>query len=103
MYDFYHFNPSRKMFLRKGGKATHQLGDMTRDVYEVELINVYDEEEDNWIGSFVEGFGFFHVKFAKSDCREATEEEIKQWFRNRDSVKFWIGENNYAERLRTHS
>ena len=88
MYDFFHFNPRKNMFLRKGGKAIHQLGDISRDVYDVELIEVYDEDGDNWIGMFAEGYGFIHVKFAKSDCREATEEEIKQWIHDRDSVKF---------------
>ena len=84
----YKFNPWKDMFLRKGGKAIHQLGDISRDVYNAELITVYDEDKDNWIGQFVEGFGFINVKFAKSDCKEATEEEIKQWFHNKDSIIF---------------
>lgn len=84
----YKFSPWKDMFLRKGGKAIHQLGDISRDVYNAELITIYDEDEDNWIGQFVEGFGFINVKFAKSDCKEATEEEIKQWFHNRDSIIF---------------
>ena len=88
MYDFNHFSPRKNMFLRKGGKAIHSLGDISRDVYDVELIEVYDEDGYNWIGMFAEGYGLIHVKFAKSDCREATEEEIKQWVHDRDSVKF---------------
>lgn len=35
------------MFLRKGGKAIHQLGDISRDVYSAELIVVNGEDGSN--------------------------------------------------------
>lgn len=64
------------MFIKKGGKAIHQLGDISRDVYDAELIYVHGETDTDWIGSYCEGFGFVNVKFAKEDCRDATDEEI---------------------------
>ena len=76
------------MFLRKGGKAIHQLGDISRDVYNAELIVVDGEDESNWIGHFVEGFGFVNVRFAKDDCKVATAEEIEMWFKDRDCIVF---------------
>ena len=79
---------TKDMFLRKGGKAIHILGDITRDVYNAELIVVNGEDESNWIGHFAEGFGFCDVKFAKSDCKEATAEEIEMWLKDRDSIIF---------------
>ena len=79
---------TRYMFLKKGGKAIHQLGDISRDVYNAELIVVHGEDKSNWIGNFVEGYGFINVKFAKDDCKEATDEEIKMWLKNRDCIVF---------------
>lgn len=79
---------SRYMFIRKNGKAIHQLGDISRDVLDAELIVVTSEDEKNYIGHYAEGFGFIGVKFAKEDCREAAEEEVKAWIKDRDSVKF---------------
>lgn len=79
---------TRYMFLKKGGKAIHQLGDISRDVYNAELIIVDGEDKSNWIGRFVEGFGFINVKFAKDDCKEATDAEIEMWFKDRDCIVF---------------
>ena len=64
------------MFIKKGGKAIHKLGDISRDVLDAEMIYVYNEDEKNWIGQYCEGFGFVDVKFAKADCRDASEEEV---------------------------
>ena len=76
------------MFLRKGGKAIHKLGDISRDYYNAELIVVEKEESLNWIGHFAEGYGFIDVKFAKADCKEATDEEIKMWVKDRNCIIF---------------
>lgn len=65
------------MLLKKGGKALHLLGDISRDYYDAELIYVHDETDEYYIGHFAEGFGFINVKFLKTDCRDATEEEIE--------------------------
>lgn len=67
---------SKYMFLKKNGKAYHQLGEITRDYYDVELIYVDSEDDEYWVGHFCEGFGFVNVRFQKSACREVTEEEI---------------------------
>ena len=79
---------SKYMFIRKGGKAIHKLGDISRDYYNAELIVVHSEDENNWIGNYVEGFGFIDVKFAKEDCKEASDEEVKMWSNDRDSIVF---------------
>ena len=65
------------MFIKKGGKAIHQLGDISRFEYDAELIYVHGETDTDWIGQYCEGFGFVNVKFAKEDCRDATDEEVK--------------------------
>lgn len=78
----------RCMFIRKNGKAIHQLGDISRDYYNAELIYVHSEDEDNWIGHYAEGYGFINVKFAKKDCKEASEEEVKMWIKDRNSIVF---------------
>lgn len=79
---------NKLMFIRKGGKAIHQLGDLSRDYYNVELICISDEDEENWIGNYAEGYGFFNVRFAKKDCREATDEEVDMWINNPNSITF---------------
>jgi hypothetical protein len=79
----------KHMFIRKGGKAIGKGGhDLSRDILDAELICVSNEDEDNWIGNYAEGIGFFGVKFAKSDCRPATPEEIEEYTKNPDTFKF---------------
>lgn len=63
------------MLIKRGGKARHILGDISRDTYEAELIYVYDETKTEWIGRYAEGYGFINVHFAKKDCRVASPEE----------------------------
>lgn len=80
---------AKYMFLRKGGKAIHLLGDISRDYYDAELIIVYEETDTDYIGNFAEGFGFINVKFAKNDCRNATEDEVKLCFQGKmGTIKF---------------
>lgn len=59
------------MFIKKGGRAVSKTGefDLSRDYYDVELICISNENNDNWIGNYAEGFGFFNIQFAKEDCR----------------------------------
>lgn len=76
------------MFIKKGGRAIAKMGDLSRDYYDVELICVSNEDKNNWIGNYAEGFGFFGVKFAKEDCREASDEEVNSWIKDHESVKF---------------
>lgn len=54
-------------------KAQHQLGDISSD--EPDLCVIYGEDETNYIGSWVMGFGFIDVKFPKKTTRELTEGE----------------------------
>lgn len=77
------------MLLRKGGKAIHKLGDISRNVLDAELIMIHDEDENNWIGEFAEGFGFIDIKFNKSDCRNATEEELCLFYDDREDEIMW--------------
>jgi hypothetical protein len=57
--------------------AIHKLGDISRK--EEDLCRVYDEDEENYYGSWVEGFGFFDVRFPKETTRPLTEEEVAYW------------------------
>ena len=82
------FKFHKLMFIKKGGRAVAKLGDLSRDYYDVELICVSNENENNWIGNYAEGFGFFGVEFAKEDCREATDEEVNAWIKDPKSIKF---------------
>lgn len=76
------------MFIRKGGRAIAKLGNISRHLYDAELICISDEDTENWIGNFAEGYGFFGVKFAKEDCREASDKEVELWFKDHTAVKF---------------
>lgn len=53
--------------------AIHQLGDISNDTPDICVI--YSEDEDNYIGNWVTGYGFINVKFPKSTTRELTQEE----------------------------
>ena len=76
------------MFIKKGGKATSGDFDLSRDYLDAELICISNEDEHNWIGNYAEGMGFFNVHFAKEDCRDATDEEVEEWMKNKESIKF---------------
>ncbi len=60
-----------------GTQAFHQLGELSRE--EFDLFAAVAETEKFWIGSWVEGFGFFNVLFPKEKCRTLTEEEITKY------------------------
>ena len=77
------------MFIKRGGKALTSNGnDLSRNILDAELICVTNEDENNWIGNYAEGIGFFGVRFAKSDCRDASEEEIEEYFKNQETFKY---------------
>lgn len=63
-------------------KAIHKLGDISRDYGEQleergeNLCYANKEDEENYIGSWVTGFGFIEVKFPKQTTRKLTQEEI---------------------------
>lgn len=54
-------------------KADHQLGDISRD--EPDFCWITGEDEDNYIGHWITGFGFVNVKFPKETTRDLTPEE----------------------------
>ena len=66
--------PSRYMMATK---AFHLLGDISCET--PSLCSVYGEDSENYIGAWVEGFGFFDVKFPKDTTRELTGEEVEEW------------------------
>ena len=78
------------MFIRKGGRAKSKNGDFdfSRDYLDTELICVSNEDANNWIGNYAEGLGFFNIRFAKEDCRKASDEEVAAWIKDNESVKF---------------
>ena len=58
-------------------KAIHKLGDLSRKKENICIIT--DEDNDNYIGMWVTGYGFFDIKFPKSSTRELTPEEIEKY------------------------
>ena len=57
--------------------AIHKLGDISSD--EPDLCSITDEDEENYIGMWVTGYGFFGVKFPKATTRELTVKEIEKY------------------------
>lgn len=60
-----------------GTKAYHQLGEISRDKYD--LFSANGETDKFWIGMWCTGYGFFNVLFPKETSRELTEEEIEKY------------------------
>jgi len=58
-------------------KAIHKLGDISSDT--PDLCQISSEDKENYIGMWVEGLGFFNVKFPKGTTRELTDEEIDKY------------------------
>src|SRR4030095_9111600 len=56
-------------------KATHALGDISRD--EPDLCVIEREEQHDYVGAWVTGFGFINVRFPKETTRDLTEAEIR--------------------------
>ena len=60
--------------------ATNALGkerNLSRE--EPDLVRIYGEEDDCYIGEWVTGLGFINVRFPKDTTRELTEKE-KDYF-----------------------
>ena len=58
-------------------KAIHKTGDISRD--DGDLCIVFEEDESNYIGQWVTGYGFVKVKFPKESTRPLTKKEIKKY------------------------
>ena len=67
--------------------AIHQLGDISRE--KPDLCIIEGEEKGNYIGRWVEGYGFINVKFPKATTRELTDEEKERF----DGQQVVIGSN----------
>ncbi|MBE6067956.1 MAG: hypothetical protein E7211_09730 [Clostridium lundense] len=67
---------NRVMVLKGGSPAIHKLGNLSRE--DDEYIRVLEENENEYIGHFEEGFGFVGVRFNKLHCRKLTKEEIEK-------------------------
>lgn len=61
--------------------AVHKLGDISSDI--PDLAFIFDEDDENYIGSWAFGFGFADVKFPKSSTRELNPEETEYWKKRR--------------------
>lgn len=60
-----------------GTKAYHQLGDISRDEYD--LFSAKGETQKYWVGMWTTGFGFFNVLFPKETSRELTKDEVEKY------------------------
>lgn len=57
--------------------AFHQTGDISRD--RPDLARITGEDEHDFIGQWVEGFGLINVRFPKGTTRELTPAEVEQY------------------------
>lgn len=55
----------------------HLLGDISRK--NPGLCSIHGEDDKDYIGNWVEGFGFINVRFPKETTRELTQEEKDKW------------------------
>jgi hypothetical protein len=61
--------------------AIHQLGDISSD--EPDLCYISGEDDENYIGAWATGFGFFNVKFPKATTRDLTDAEVLHFSKQR--------------------
>lgn len=82
--------------------AIHKLGDISRkfdpnDNHMGNLCRVTKEDNENYYGMWITGYGFFDVKFPKKTTRELTQEEIEYFnnqriqINNQPSMKLKVG------------
>lgn len=80
---------NKYMFIKKGGEAWHVSGaDQPSDTLDCEAIHIYGEDGEYWVGMYCEGLGLIDIRYLKTDCREATEEEVK-WITEMNGPKVW--------------
>ena len=56
-----------------GTAAFHKLGDISRD--EPDYFAYNDEDDENYYGAWLAGFGFIGVRFPKATSRQMTSAE----------------------------
>lgn len=64
-------------FYRMAKEAHHKLGNISRDKWDLVFIN--KEDNKNFYGFWVYGFGFINVRFPKKSTRKLTKKEIKKY------------------------
>jgi len=57
--------------------ANHKTGDISREG--VDICIVCEEDDDNFYGNWIYGFGFVGVAFPKATTRDLTAEEIEKY------------------------
>ena len=78
-------------------KAQHLLGDISRK--EPDLCHVHAKTKENYIGSWVTGYGFIKVEFPVETTRDLTVEEIEKYnsqyvqISNQPPMKLNVGES----------
>lgn len=66
-----------------GTTAIHLLGDISRKTPDYFAID--SEDDDNFYGAWLTGFGYVNVRFPKSSSRKMTAEEA-EWLSHRRVV-----------------
>ena len=56
--------------------AIHMLGDISRETADICIVSY--EDDDNYYGNWVTGFGFVDVKFPKATTRDLNKKEIEK-------------------------
>jgi hypothetical protein len=75
----------KKKFIRKdetclyamAKEAYHKLGDVSRDDWD--LIQIFEEDEENYYGNWMYGFGLIDVRFPKKNVKQLNKKEIKKY------------------------
>jgi hypothetical protein len=57
--------------------AVHRMGDLSRE--KPSLCCVFQEDDDNYYGNWVSGYGFCEVQFPKQTTKELTPGEVEHW------------------------
>ena len=60
-----------------GKEAHHLLGEISREKWD--LISIDQEDEDNYYGSWVYGYGFIDIRFPKKSIKALNKKEIKKY------------------------
>lgn len=58
-------------------KAFHQLGNISSNIPDLCVVN--GEDDENYYGFWVTGFGFYDVRFPKETTKNLTEEEVEKF------------------------
>lgn len=69
--------------IKWGTEAHHKLGDISRD--DGDFLYVEREDDDDYIGHWMTGYGFIEVRFPKATTRDITPDE-RRWLADRPVV-----------------